>query len=226
MTTIRYPAQPARRGGAGRARTWWGKSWIRAVEEASFGEAELRQARTLARSGRVGAITITERGFVAAIEDSDGMWAASGETARLGEAEIVAFCEAVEAGAGRVGALLAGDLPYDLVEHAEEAGVELLPYGSELVTSCSCDAWLDPCAHALAVLYQLAWLMDDDPFVLLHLAGLSRVTLLARLDERAASGQGSDGSPDADLDTAADAVLRAARMVELIDSGDPVDHLV
>ena len=47
----------------------------------------------------------------------------------------------------------------------EEAGVELLPYGGELGSACSCDAWLDPCPHALAVLTQLAWLIQVDPFV-------------------------------------------------------------
>jgi len=52
--------------------------------------------------------------------------------------------------------------------------VELLPYGSELGSTCTCEAWADPCPHALAVMYQLAWLMEDDPFVLLHLRGLGR----------------------------------------------------
>ena len=85
--------------------------------------------------------------------------------------------------AGRVAALLAGDLPHTLVEHAEEAGVELLPYGGELGSTCTCDAWIDPCPHALAVMYQLAWLVEDDPFVLLHLRGLARDDLLARLHE-------------------------------------------
>ena len=89
--------------------------------------------------------------------------------------------------AGRVAALLAGDLPHTLVEHAEEAGVELLPYGGELGSTCTCDAWTDPCPHALAVLYQLAWLVEADPFVLLHLRGLARDDLLARLHDRAES---------------------------------------
>lgn len=241
---LRYPARPARRGSV-RARTWWGKAWVRAIEEAAYAEEDLRKGRTLSRSGRIGAIGISARGFVAAVEDQDGMWAVSGQLPALGQQEVDAFCEAVEAESGRVGALLSGELPIDLVEHAEEAGVELLPYGGDLATSCSCDHWVDPCAHALAVLYQLAWLIDDDPFVLLHLVGLSRAALLARLDERTMADParlrspedaadpadpGDVGDPadsgDPDVELAVDAAVRAARMLELTDAGEPIDHLL
>ena len=151
----------------------------------------------------------------------------------LDEQAAEAFLETVAAEAGRVVALLAGDLPHGLVEHAEEAGVELLPYGGELGTDCTCAAWVDPCPHALAVLYQLTWLIEDDPFVLLELRGLPRERLLARLHARADrpgadAGDDRDHGPDLgpDLDTGLDAALRAARILELAD--DPhgsLDHL-
>ena len=102
----------------------------------------------------------------------------------LDQTDRAAFVEAVAAEAGRLPALLAGELPHLLVEHAEESGVELLPYGGELQASCTCAAWVDPCPHALATAYQVAWLADADPFVLLALRGLSREDLLARLHER------------------------------------------
>ena len=117
-----------------------------------------------------------------------------------------ALVETVAAEAGRVAALLAGDLPHTLVEHAEEAGVELLPYGGELGSTCTCEAWADPCPHALAVMYQLAWLVEADPFVLLHLRGLARDELLARLHERAGPPRPTPDD-DPDLDVAVDAAL-------------------
>ena len=139
---------------------------------------------SLARSGSVGAITVTAGRFLAAVEDGDQLWSTSTTLPVLDEADRVAFVEAVAAEAGRLPALLAGELPHTLVEHAEEAGVELLPYGGELQASCTCSAWVDPCPHALASAYQVAWLADTDPFVLLSLRGLSREDLLARLHER------------------------------------------
>jgi uncharacterized Zn finger protein len=110
-----------------------------------------------------------------------------------------------------VAALLSGDLPYTLVEHAEEAGAELLPYGGELTSSCTCDHWTDPCTHALAVLQQLAWLVEADPFVLLQLRGLPRDELLGRLHARTVEPAEDD---DADLDAAVEAALYAARLLE------------
>jgi uncharacterized Zn finger protein len=72
------------------------------------------------------------------------------------------------------------------------------------------------------VLYQLAWLVEADPFVLLQLRGLSREDLLARLHARTEEPT----PPGDDLDTGFDAALRAARLLELLDEDEPpVEHL-
>jgi uncharacterized Zn finger protein len=141
----------------------------------------------------------------------------------LDERDRAAFVEVVAAEAGRLPALLAGELPYALVEHAEEAGVELLPYGGELQASCTCSAWVDPCPHALATAYQVAWLADADPFVLLALRGLPREDLLARLHDREAR---RTDVPD-DVALALDAATRAARILQLLDAGEAdFEHLL
>jgi uncharacterized Zn finger protein len=208
--TVVMPASPPRRAAA-RASRWWGKAWVRAVEESSYSPADLLTGRSLARSGRIGQISVSPGRFVAAVEDAHGLWAVLGELPVLEPNAMAGLVEAVAAEAGRAAALLAGDLPFELVEHAEEAGVELLPYGSELTTSCSCEAWTDPCPHALAVMYQLAWLLDADPLVLFHLRGLPREELLARLHGLAPPSGPVPG--DLDLDTAAEAALLAAALL-------------
>lgn len=227
MTTVVHPRLPPRRGAA-RATTWWGRAWVRAVEEAAYDEEDLRVARRTARAGTVGGIRVEPGAAVAAVEDAGGLWAARLSVPVLDEEQAAALVETVAAEAGRVTALMAGDLPHTLVEHAEEAGVELLPYGGELGASCTCDAWADPCPHALAVLHQLAWLLDADPFVLLHLRGLPREELLARLHARRAErapepGGEPGGEPDleADLDTAHDAALRAQRLLAALGGDEP-----
>ena len=124
---------------------------------------------------------------------------------------------------GRIAALMSGDLPHSLVEAMEEAGVELLPYGGELGSTCTCESWLDPCPHALAVLTQLAWLAQRDPFVLLQLRGLARDELLARLHalgQHAIAGRG-EAIVD-DLAIAEEAALRAAReLAQLPEEDEP-----
>jgi uncharacterized Zn finger protein len=219
VTTIVHPRTPAR-SGAARANRWWAKAWVRAVEEASYTSADLSAARALSRSGRIGQISVEPGRFVAAVEDEQGLWAVLGTVPVLELPARDALVETVAAETGRVAALLAGDLPHTLVEHAEEAGVELLPFGSELASTCTCQAWIDPCPHALAVMYQLAWLIDDDPFVLLHLRGLGRDDLLALLHERTGPAD-TARDEDPDVDVAVDAALRAGALLAELDSGGP-----
>lgn len=228
---VTHPRLPARTRTA-RATSWWGRAWVRAVEEAAYAEEDLVAARRLARAAKVGGIRVEQGRAWAAVEDAGGLWAADVVVPVLDDDLADALVETVAAAAGRITSLLAGDLPHELVEHAEEAGVELLPYGGELVASCTCDAWVDPCVHALALLQQVGWLLEADPFVLLHLRGLPREELLARLH---ALGPGSAGGPaaepaapdDPDLDAALDAAARAARFLERLEAGDPaVEHLL
>jgi uncharacterized Zn finger protein len=226
MSAAVHPRLGPRRGAA-RASRWWGKAWVRAVEESAYAEGDLRAGRTLARSGHVGQVTTDEGGFVAAVEDEDGLWTVSGSVPVLDPAAAEALVETVAAESGRVVALLAGDLPHTLVEHAEESGVELLPYGGELATECTCDAWVDPCVHALAVLYQLTWLLEADPFVLLQLRGLPRDRLLARLHRRLQASTAPESTTDeGSLETGLDAALRAERILAVLDDPDAsLDHL-
>lgn len=209
-----HPRIAPRRGA--RATTWWGKAWVRAVEEAAYGERDLVRGRTLARSGLVGGITVDPGRFLAAVEEGDDVFTVSGAVPVLEPHERDAFAETVAAESGRIGALLAGDLPHGLVEHAEESGVELLPFGGELATRCTCDPWTDPCPHALGVLYQLTWLLEADPFVLLALRGLERDELLARLHTVSAQTSG----PRTDADIARDATDRARRLLAALDDPD------
>lgn len=203
-----HPRLGARRGGA-RARTWWGKAWVRALEEAAYADGDLVAARSLARGGNVGRITTEPGRVVASVEDPHGLWTVEVRVPVLDDAGRDAMVETVAAESGRIAVLLAGDLPHDLVEQAEEAGAELLPYGGELEASCDCEHWADPCVHALAVLQQLAWLVDADPLLLLQLRGLPREDLLGRLHRLSAPAD----AQDADLDLAVEAALYAARVL-------------
>ncbi len=212
MAAVTHPRVPPRRGGAGA--TWWSKAFLRAVEEAAFSTVELKRGRTLARGGDVGAITIAEGTFVAAVFDRDDVFTVTGSLPTLMADDLSVLVELIAAEAGRIGALMSGDLPHHLVEAVEEAGVELLPYGGELGCACTCETWLDPCPHALAVLTQLAWLIQRDPFVLIQLRGLARDELLARLHVLSRDAGGPDEIDD--LAIAEEAALRAARELTLV----------
>ena len=140
--------------------------------------------------------------------------------------DVAALSVVLGASAERAEALLVGELPLDVAEHAEEAGVELVPYGDELAVTCTCDHWHAVCGHSLAVLHQLCWTVDRDASVLLHLRGAERTDLLGRLRSELpqnrdtgsvtagfAPGEATRDQVD-DVEIALDAVLRARHLLE------------
>ncbi len=83
--------------------------------------------------------------------------------------------------------------------------------------------------HALAVLYQLTWLLEDDPFVLLQLRGLPRDDLLARLHRAPGSRRrpGRGRSRTSTTSTPAWTRRCGPRALRLLDDPDDqsLDHL-
>ena len=204
-------------------RSWWGRAWQRAVEEAAFSESDLRAGRAIARRGDVGGISVAAGSLLAAVREGDDTWTVEVGVPVLDVPSVNALVDVVAAEAGRIAALLDGELPHDLVEHADEAGAELLPYGGELAATCTCHRALDPCPHALGVLVQAGWLAEGDPLVLFALRGLDRDHLLAALHDRGPAPAGRPGELADDLEIAADAVLRARRLAELMEAGADID---
>jgi uncharacterized Zn finger protein len=222
-TAVSFSRIPPRRS-TSRAATWWGRAWVRAVEEAAYADSDLHAARGLSRSGGIGGITVDGGLVVAQVHHRADVWPVTATVPQLDPVSRRAFVDVVAGESGHLAALMAGELPHRLVEQAEEAGVELLPYGGELGSACPCGAWVDPCVHALAVMLQVAWLVDGDPWVLLRLRGVTPDGLQAALATTAtqAPAVGSD-----DLAVAMDAASRAARLLALADDpGAEIAHLI
>ncbi|WP_399498491.1 SWIM zinc finger family protein [Streptomyces sp. P17] len=86
--------------------------------------------------------------------------------------------------AANIAALLDGEMPAGLADDATAAGVPLLPGPRDLDPACSCPDWGYPCKHAAALCYQVARLLDNDPFVLLLLRGRGERELMDELGRR------------------------------------------
>ncbi|MFC9688519.1 hypothetical protein ACFTSF_08270 [Kribbella sp. NPDC056951] len=178
-----YPAFPAQRRST-RGQSWWARAWVQALEDTSLDNTQLKKGRRYANSGHVGTITISPGRIGATVYSPDDTYEVAVRVDELSEAEWDQFLEQIAARAGHIAALLDGEMPQDLVEAAEAAGVELLPGIGDLDPSCTCDAWELPCQHAAGLAYQVAWLLDSDPFVLLHVRGRSREVLIDQLVAR------------------------------------------
>jgi uncharacterized Zn finger protein len=156
---------------------------VRSFEETVVDAADLTAARALARSGRLGAVMVLS-GMASVVVDRGGPTSVMAQLrlTRLDDLAWQTFREELGREAGFTAALESGELPTDLVEHADQAGVELLPGPADFETACECDAWAQPCVHALALLYQLAWHLDGDPYALLLLRGRTREQLLDEVE--------------------------------------------
>ncbi|MFS8199683.1 SWF or SNF family helicase [Streptomyces sp. CWNU-52B] len=170
--------------GRGFARTWWGQAWLKSLEDAALDSGQLKTGRQLARAGAVGAVSVRPGRVTAVVQDRDRSTHRSDVLLQeLSEEQWDRFLDMAAERAGHIAALLDREMPPHLVEDAANAGVELLPGLGDLEAQCDCDAW-DHCRHTTALCYQLARLLDQDPFVLLLLRGRGERELLDELQTR------------------------------------------
>ncbi|OZM78576.1 SWIM zinc finger family protein [Pseudonocardia sp. MH-G8] len=172
-----FPPRPGRRG-----RSWWARAFVAAMEDAALDATLLRRGRRFAGSGRIGPITVSPGRIAATVDDPDGSYDVVVHLAELTGAEWERFADQVRAEAGHLAALLDREVPRSLVRSADAADVALLPTIGDLESECDCPDIGDPCQHAAALCHQAAWLLDDDPFVLLLLRGRGAEELLELLE--------------------------------------------
>ncbi|MET7365795.1 SWF or SNF family helicase [Streptomyces sp. NPDC005566] len=173
--------------GRGFASSWWGQAWLKALEDTALDGQQLKKGRKLAREGRVGAVSVRPGRITAVVQDRDSTaYRSDVLLQQLSEAEWDRFLDMASERSGHIAALLDREMPPHLVEDAAAAGVELLPEIGDLEPECSCEAW-DHCPHTGALCYQVARLLDQDPFVLLLLRGRDERRLLDELQVRSAA---------------------------------------
>ncbi|MGW4029628.1 SWIM zinc finger family protein [Streptomyces sp. NPDC004838] len=192
-----FAAQPPVRG-RGFALTWWGRTWIKALEDTALDSGQLKKGRRHAREGAVGAVSVRPGRITAVVRDRDGTGHRSDVLLpRLSDAEWDRFLGTAVDRAGHIAALLDREMPPHLVEDAASAGVELLPGIGDLEPECGCGAW-DLCPHTAALCYEVARLLDQDPFVLLLMRGRGERRVLDELQARSvarAAASGTAGAP-------------------------------
>ncbi|WP_129843570.1 SWF or SNF family helicase [Streptomyces sp. RFCAC02] len=172
--------------GRGFAATWWGRGWLKALEDTALDNAGLARGRRLARAGAVGAVSLRPGRLTAVVRDADGVRYRADVLLRvLTGAEWDRLLDTAAREAGHLAALLDHEMPRHLAADAAAAGVDLLPVIGDLEPACECGEWAH-CAHTAALAYQVARLLDTDPFLLLLLRGRQERRLIDALQRRAA----------------------------------------
>lgn len=188
-----FAALPPARG-RGFAQTWWGRAWLKGLEDTALDGEQLKKGRRHAREGAVGAVSVRPGRITAVVRDRDGTAQRSDVLLqKLSEEEWDRFLDMAVDRAAHIAALLDREMPPHLVEDAAAAGVELLPGIGDLEPECTCEAW-DHCPHTAALCYQVARLLDEDPFVLLLMRGRGERRLLDELQVRSVARAGASAA--------------------------------
>ncbi|GAB3388508.1 SWIM zinc finger family protein [Amycolatopsis echigonensis] len=181
-----FPAFPARAGRGPFARTWWGRAWLQAMEDTALDLRQLKKGRSYAAAGLVGPITVSPGLITATTEDADdaddGPYHTGVHLAELSATDWELLLDRAADHSGHLAALLDRHLPPELAEV-----VPLLPGIGDLDPDCDCPGWELPCRHAAALSFQVAWLLDADPFLLLLARGRTEQEILDELGRRTAT---------------------------------------
>ena len=164
-------------------RTWWGKRFIAALE--SFTDpARLGRGRSYARSNRIQKFSIQQGQVKATVEGKINpyfgvyktpYYKTTVEITPIAQNRWPDIIKRLAGHAGIVAKLLLNEMPDEIEDTFTKLGVHLLPRSSkDFKTECSCPDYYNPCKHIAGLCYFFANKLDQDPFLLFELRGLSR----------------------------------------------------
>jgi uncharacterized Zn finger protein len=167
----------AKRGRIGEQ--WWSRRFVDVLEQICDG-GRLARGRAYARKGQVIDFTLRPGTVTGRVQGSRPQpYEVKIGLEAFDETQWTAVTEALGAQALYRAALLAGEMPHEIIELFAAHELPLFP--DRLDIRCSCPDWSVPCKHGSAVLYVLAEAFDDDPFLVLAWRGRDREQLLAAL---------------------------------------------
>jgi uncharacterized Zn finger protein len=172
------------------SRTWWGQRFIAALEKI-MDSGRLSRGRSYARGRKVTSFEINEGFIQAQVRGSvnpyfgvykEPLYITTIEFQPISAANWTAAIAYIASKASLISRLMLNEIP-DTIENAfAKLDLHLLPtHDADFKTTCSCPDWSNPCKHIAGVYYLIAAQLDQDPFLLFELRGLSREALQQEL---------------------------------------------
>ena len=172
------------------SRTWWGQRFIAALVQFTD-PARLGRGRSYASGGRILDYTLAKGKVTARVRGSinpyfgvyeEPIYQTTITIKAISAADWTKVIRQIASRADLVTKLLMNEMPDTIEDAFSGLGLHLLPHSErDFVTKCSCPDWANPCKHIAGVYYLLASALDQDPFVMFELRGLSRDDLHAEL---------------------------------------------
>lgn len=172
------------------SRTWWGKRFIEALEEFTD-SARLGRGRSYASNGKILEYEIAKNKVTATVKGSinpyfgvykEPRYKTTIEIKPIAKTSWSKAIKHISSKASFVSKLLMNEVPDNIEDAFDNLGLHLLPHSqTDFTTKCSCPDWANPCKHIAGVYYLVASQLDNDPFILFELRGLSKNELTAEL---------------------------------------------
>lgn len=172
------------------SRTWWGDRFIQTLE-AFTDDNRLERGRSYASGGKVKSFEIDLNKITAKVRGSvNPYFGVYKEPTYNIEIQITPIAktpwnEAIQklsSKASIISRLLLNEVPENIEDTFSHLGLHLLPHSSQdFKTKCSCPDYANPCKHIAGVYYLVASQLDNNPWLLFELRGLSKAELQAKL---------------------------------------------
>ncbi len=176
------------------SRTWWGQRFIEALE-AFTDSGRLGRGRSYARGNKIENYEISKNIVAAHVRgsvnpyfgvDKAPLYFTSIEIKPISAANWSKAIARISSKASFVSKLLMNEMPDSIEDAFSELNLHLLPHSrDDFKTRCSCPDYANPCKHIAGVYYLVASQLDNDPFLLFELRGLSRENLQKELAKSA-----------------------------------------
>ncbi|MBD2683588.1 SWIM zinc finger family protein, partial [Nostoc sp. FACHB-857] len=172
------------------SRTWWGERFIKALESFTD-DNRLQRGRSYARGGKVKSFEIELNKITAQVKGSinpyfgvykEPTYNIVIEITPIPKTRWNEAIPKIASKASIVSRLLLNEVPENIEEIFAQIGLHLLPRSSkDFKTKCSCPDYANPCKHIAGVYYLVASQLDENPFLLFELRGLSKTELQTKL---------------------------------------------
>ncbi|MEL4896226.1 SWIM zinc finger family protein [Crocosphaera sp. Alani8] len=174
------------------SQTWWGQRFIEALE--TFTESNrLGRGRSYARNGKIKSYQIKDGKITAQVRGSvnpyfgvykEPLYNTTIEIKTISRSDWSKVIATIASKASWVSKLLMNEVPDNIESAFQPLKLHLLPHNrKDFKTSCSCPDHSNPCKHIAGVYYLIAAQLDQDPFLLFELRGITREALQLELEK-------------------------------------------
>ncbi len=171
-------------------RTWWGETFLE-ILSMSMDDGRLKRGRAYSSSNRLLTFDIKKSTIKATLRGNINHYFGVYKEPRYKvDVRLTTFSakkwdniiNEITHNTACLSQLLMDEMPASIENVFEKQNLHLLPQkSSDLISSCSCPDYADPCKHVAGVYYKVASLLDRDPFLLFQLRGMDVAKLQQKL---------------------------------------------